>query len=273
MITGRPVRSGTDNFATLRFQAPRASTGNLPTGSTGEQNLFAIRTRSHDPNNRRRGQRRPDNGAEDSPAMKRSLNIVVAEDEVDMQEFFIEVLPQLGHRVAGVAGDGRRLIELAFELRPDLLVTDVKMPLVDGLEAAQEIYRQFPVPIIVVSAYHDPELLERAQQQHVLAFLVKPIRPPDLAPAIAIAMQRFAEFQSLSQQAKDLVQALDNRKKIERAKGILMKQGGLSEPDAFRQLQRMASSSNRKLIDVANALIESDIAYREAQGGKSRRPR
>jgi AmiR/NasT family two-component response regulator len=193
--------------------------------------------------------------------MSRSLRIVVADDERNMYEYLQEFLPLLGHQVVAVAQTGRQLIEQCRALHPDLVITDIKMPDMDGIEAAEEVYRQEPVPIILVSAHHNPELLERAERSNILAYLLKPIRQGDLEPAIRIATQRFEQFQMLRREAADARQALEDRKIIERAKGILMKQGAVDEEEAFRRLQKLAMNSNRKLIEVAHMILTVGDAF------------
>ncbi len=135
------------------------------------------------------------------------------------------------------------------------------MPDMDGIEAAVEICRGEPIPVILVSAYHDPELFERARGEHVLAYLVKPIKQADLEAAIAIAMQRFEEFQALRKEAGELRQALEDRKLIERAKGVLMKKAGLDEEEAFRRLQKLARDHNQKLVEVARMILRAEEAF------------
>lgn len=192
--------------------------------------------------------------------MTQSLRIVVADDERNMHEYLQEALPRLGHEVVGVAQTGRALVELCRTTHPDLVITDIKMPDMDGLAAAEEICRESPIPIIVVSAYHDPQFIERATQDYVLAYLLKPIRQHDLEPAISLAMRRFEQFQTLRQETTDLRQALDERKIIERAKGVLMKREHIDEQEAFRRLQKLAMNQNRKLIDVAQMVLSvSDV--------------
>lgn len=127
--------------------------------------------------------------------MNASLRIVVADDEPDMREYLQKLLPRLGHQVVGAADDGRTLIELCRTQRPDLVVTDIKMPNVDGIDAAEQIYRERPVPILLVSAYHDAELIARAEADHVLGYLVKPINPAELGLAIVQAVHRFEQLQ------------------------------------------------------------------------------
>jgi response regulator NasT len=198
--------------------------------------------------------------------MTQGLRIVVADDEADMRDYFKQILPELGHEVVGAATNGRELVERCHELHPDLVVTDIKMPELDGIDAAGEIYNDRPVPVILVSAYYDPELFDRAEQDHILAYLVKPIKRGDLEPAIAIATQRFAQFKALRTEANSLRQALEDRKIIERAKGILMLRASLSEPDAFRRLQKLARDQNRKLVDIAQMIVTAEKALQPAEG-------
>jgi two-component system, response regulator PdtaR len=192
--------------------------------------------------------------------MTRALKIAIADDERDMRDYFQQFLPLLGHEVIAVAQTGKELVELCVATRPDLVITDIKMPDMDGIDAAIQIYRNAPVPVILVSAYNDPEFIRRAEADHILAYLVKPIKQADLEPAIAIAMRRFEQFQALRKETTDLKQALEDRKVIEKAKGILMKKAGLDEHDAFRRLQRLASDKNRKLIEIAQSILTAEEA-------------
>jgi response regulator NasT len=192
--------------------------------------------------------------------MNRSLRIVVADDEPRMRDYFRKILPRLGHQVVGAAETGIELVEQCRSLQPDLVVTDIRMPDMDGIDAALEIYREQPIPVILISAHHDPELIKRAEADHILAYLIKPIKQADLEPAIAIAMRRFEQFQDLRKEALDLRQALEDRKVIERAKGILMKKADLNEHDAFRRLQKLASERNLKLVEIARVLVTAEEA-------------
>lgn len=192
--------------------------------------------------------------------MIRSLRIAIAEDEPDMREYFQRILPRLGHEVVASAGNGRELIEQCRASQPDLVITDIKMPDMDGIEAAAQIAGEQSVPVILVSAYHDPALIARAENDHVLAYLVKPIKQADLEPAIAIAMHRFEQFQALRKEAADLRQALEDRKLVERAKGILMKRVDLDEEQAFRRLQKLASEKNQKLARIAQMIVTAEEA-------------
>ena len=206
--------------------------------------------------------------------MKRSLRIAVADDETVMQQYFREVLPLLGHQVVSVATTGRELVEQCRASRPDLVITDIKMPDMDGIEAAVQICREEPMPVILVSGFHDTELVERVEADHILAYLIKPIKQTDLEPAIAIAMYRFKEFQTVRKEASDLAQALNDRKLIERAKGVLMKRAGLDEEEAFRRLQSLARDKNLRVIDVADIILaaEETFASKPKRPAKKRKP-
>ncbi|MBV8608019.1 MAG: response regulator, partial [Singulisphaera sp.] len=189
--------------------------------------------------------------------MSHALRIAVADDEPDVRDYFRRILPRLGHQVVAVARTGRELVEQCRAARPDLVITDIKMPDLDGIEAAVAIGRDEPVPVILVSAYHHPQLLARAQGEHILAYLVKPAKQADLEAAIAIVMQRFEQFQALRREAADLRQTLEERKVIERAKGLLMKQRGLDEEGAFRRLRMLARDSNRKMVEVSRMILRA----------------
>jgi response regulator NasT len=178
-----------------------------------------------------------------------------------MQDYFRTILPRMGHAVVAVAGTGAQLVEQCLAAPPDLVITDIKMPDMDGIEAAVRLYRDAPVPVILVSAYHDADIIRRAEADHILAYLVKPIKQADLEPAIAIAMRRFEQFQALRKETADLKQALEDRKTIEKAKGILMKKANLDEHDAFRRLQKLASDKNKKLIEIARIILTAEEAY------------
>jgi response regulator NasT len=190
-----------------------------------------------------------------------SLNIAVADDEPRMRDYYGEALTRMGHRLACAAANGKELIEACKSNRPDLILTDIKMPELDGIDAAVAIGKDGPVPIILVSAYHDDDLLGRAKAGQIFGFLVKPIKQDDLKAAIAIAMQRFEEFKTLRSEAGELRQALDDRKYIERAKGVLMKKAGLDEEEAFKRLRRIARDGNQKLIEVARMILKAEAAF------------
>ncbi|HEV3143676.1 MAG TPA: response regulator [Gemmataceae bacterium] len=187
--------------------------------------------------------------------MKAPLRIAVAEDEADMREYMETTLPLLGHQVVVSAKTGRELIDQCRTAKPDLIICDIKMPEMDGIDAARTIFNERPVPVILLSAHHEPELVTRAETDCVLAYLVKPIKEADLNPAISLAMRRFEQLQALRQEAASLRQALEDRKLIERAKGILMKRAGVTENEAFRRMQKLASSKRLKLVEIANMIL------------------
>ncbi|MCA9119601.1 MAG: response regulator [Planctomycetaceae bacterium] len=193
--------------------------------------------------------------------MELKLRIAVADDEPDMQEYFEKILPRLGHEVVSIAETGRQLVEHCDTLKPDLVITDIKMPDMDGIEAATEIYQRQAIPVIVVSAFHDKELIERAESDHILAYLVKPIKQADLEPAIALARKRFEQFEALRRETNDLKQALEDRKIVERAKGILMLRTGLDEQAAFTRLQRLASDKNLRMAEISRTILIADEAF------------
>jgi response regulator NasT len=187
--------------------------------------------------------------------MTHPLRIVVADDETDVRDYYCKILPRLGHTVVADAATGDELVAQCRAHRPDLVITDIKMPGLDGIDAAMRIYDEMPIPVILVSTYSDPQLIERAEADHIMAYLIKPIKQASLEPAIGLAMHRFEQFEALRREASDMRQALEDRKIIERAKGVLMKELGLSEAEAFRRLQKTASAKNLKLIELAHTVL------------------
>jgi response regulator NasT len=190
--------------------------------------------------------------------MTNLLRIGIADDQPSVRELLVRMVTDLGHEVVFSADTGQSLIEQCRQAKPDLVIADVRMPELDGLEASQQINLERPTPVVLVSAYHDLQLIERAKDTHILAYLVKPFKQEDLASAIILARNRFEEFELLRMQAEHYRQALDDRKLIERAKGILMARWQLTEPEAFRRLQRLASSSNMKLVAAARSVVSID---------------
>ena len=189
--------------------------------------------------------------------MDRSLRVAVADDEPDMRDYYKAILPRLGHEVVVVAETGADLLEQCRAVHPDLVITDIRMPDMDGIDAAVALHETQPVPVILVSGYHDPELIRRAEADHILAYLVKPIKQADLVPAIALAVRR---FEQLRDEANGYRQALEDRKLIERAKGVLMRRVGLDEEAAFRRLQKLASEKNLKLVELARTVLIAEEA-------------
>lgn len=193
--------------------------------------------------------------------MTDSLRIIVADDEPDMLDFYQTMLTGEGHDVIATADNGMQLVSLALQHEPDLIITDIRMPVKDGLSAVREITFQKPLAAIVVSAHTDDEYIEQAKQDCILAYLVKPIRAADLSPAIALARQRFREFRALQQQADSLRQTLEDRKIIERAKGIVMDSCGLSEKEAFLRLRKLSNDRNEKLVNIAQTIVSAEAAF------------
>jgi response regulator NasT len=187
-----------------------------------------------------------------------ALRILIADDESLRVMSLKGQLEALGHKVIAEASNGKEAVRLADELRPDLAILDIRMPEMDGIEAAEKITTERPIPIILLTAYSERELAERAATANVSAYLMKPVSEQDLLPAIALAVSRFKEFQSLHQEVDDLRDALMTRKLVERAKGILMRRLGLSEEDAFRRMQRRSQSENKRLGEIAEAIITAD---------------
>jgi two-component system, response regulator PdtaR len=183
------------------------------------------------------------------------LRILVAEDETIIRLDLKETLERAGFDVCAEARDGEEAVELARAKQPDLAVLDVKMPRLDGIEAARRILAERPIPIVMLTAYGQDELVARAVEAGVFGYLVKPFRETDLLPAIQAAKARHAELEALREEAESLAEALATRKVVERAKGLLMERDGLSERDAFRRLQRASQVSGRPMKVVAEALI------------------
>lgn len=183
------------------------------------------------------------------------LRIVVAEDEAIIRLDLIEMLREAGHDVVGEAGDGRRAVELVEQLRPDLVVMDVKMPRLDGISAAQEIGGAGLAPVVMLTAFSDKELVERATDAGVMAYVLKPFTADDLRPAVTIATSRWAERKALESEVADLSQRLETRKAVDKAKGILMKTLGLDEAAAFRWIQKAAMDRRLGMREVAEAVV------------------
>ncbi|MET1075747.1 MAG: response regulator [Umezawaea sp.] len=192
--------------------------------------------------------------AEAHPAPRR---VLVAEDEALIRLDLVEMLREEGYEVAGEAADGDEAIKLATELRPDLVILDVKMPKVDGIEAASVIAGNRISAVVILTAFSQRELVERARDAGAMAYLVKPFAKRDLVPAIELAMSRFSELQALETEVAGLTERLETRKVVERAKGLLMSKQNLSEPEAFRWVQRTAMDRRTTMKAVAEAVIEN----------------
>jgi response regulator NasT len=181
--------------------------------------------------------------------------IVVAEDESLIRMDIVETLKDQGFDVVGEAGDGLKAIELAKQLKPDLMVMDIKMPDMDGLSAAEQI-AQLRIPVVFLTAFNQQELVSRASEVGAMAFLVKPFSPDDLLPAIEVAISRHQQLTQLEMEVSDLTERLETRKLVERAKGVLGVQMGLSEPDAFRWIQKAAMDRRIGMVDVAKTILD-----------------
>ncbi|MEV7428879.1 MULTISPECIES: ANTAR domain-containing response regulator [unclassified Nocardioides] len=191
-----------------------------------------------------------------APSTSTTRSVVIAEDEVLIRMDLAEMLGEEGYDVVGQAGDGARAIELAQELRPDLVILDVKMPVLDGIAAAEAIARDRIAPVVILTAFSQRELVERARDAGAMAYLVKPFSKSDLVPAIEMAVSRFSELSLLEAEVADLTERLETRKSIDRAKGVLQQQLGLSEPEAFRWIQKTAMDLRLSMRQVADGVVE-----------------
>ncbi len=181
--------------------------------------------------------------------------VIIADDESVIRMDLREALTNLGYLVVGEAADGRSAVNQARELRPDVVIMDIKMPDMDGIEAAKILTEERIAPVVLLSAYSQRDLVQRAREAGVVAYLVKPYREEELSPAIEVALARFAEFQDLHRQVSDLKEALETRKLVDRAKGLLMDKQGLSEAEAFRRIQKMSMDNRKPMKEVAQAII------------------
>ncbi len=195
-----------------------------------------------------------------TPASGSAVRVVVAEDEVLIRLDLVEMLTEEGYDVVGQAGDGQSAVELATELKPDLVVLDVKMPKLDGITAAEQITAQRLAPVVMLTAFSQRELVERASQAGAMAYVVKPFGKGDLIPAIEVARARYAEIQAVEAEVSDLTERLESRKAVDRAKGMLQAGLGLSEPEAFRWIQKTAMDLRKSMREVAEGVIEHGSA-------------
>ena len=181
--------------------------------------------------------------------------VIIADDESVIRMDLREMLTNLGYLVIGEVGDGRSAVNLARELKPDVVIMDIKMPDMDGIDAAKVLTEERISPVLLLTAYSQQELIERAKDAGVVGYIVKPFRESDLAPAIEVAVARFAEFRALEKEVGDLKLALETRKSVDRAKGILMDTQGLTEAEAFRKIQKMSMNTRKPMKEVAEAII------------------
>jgi AmiR/NasT family two-component response regulator len=181
--------------------------------------------------------------------------VVIAEDEALIRLDLAEMLAEEGYDVVGQAGDGQTAVEMAEEHRPDLVVLDVKMPRLDGITAAQRIAEQRIAPVVILTAFSQRDLVEGARDAGAMAYVVKPFSKQDLLPAIEMAVSRFAEVQLLESEVADLTERLETRKSVDRAKSVLQRQLALSEPDAFRWIQKTAMDLRLSMRQVAEGVV------------------
>lgn len=201
-----------------------------------------------------------------------SRTVVIAEDEVLIRMDLAEMLAEEGFDVVGQAGDGESAVRLAEEHRPDLVILDVKMPVLDGIAAAEAIARQRIAPVIVLTAFSQRELVERARDAGAMAYLVKPFSHTDLVPAIEMALSRYAEVQALETEVAGLTDRLETRKSVDRAKSVLQRDLGVSEPEAFRWIQKTAMDLRLSMRQVAEGVVEHGVAESAAGGGEAVQP-
>ncbi|WP_028129447.1 ANTAR domain-containing response regulator [Selenomonas sp. AE3005] len=193
---------------------------------------------------------------------KKSLRIVIADNESLIRLDIREMLEDAGHEVVGEAVNGRRAVELTRQHRPDLVLMDIKMPEMDGITAAGKIYADKIAPVILLTAFSQPDIVDKAKDSGVLGYLVKPVQESQLFPAIEIALSRWQEMQGLEDELEKLKDSLETRKLIDRAKGIIMAAHKLGEQEAYRRMQQYAMQKRVPLKDVAQSIIR-------AAGGKA----
>lgn len=183
------------------------------------------------------------------------FKVLLADDEPIIRMDLRKTLENMGHLVVGEASDGVGAVELARDLRPDIAILDVKMPQMDGIDAAKMISEEEIAPVLLLTAYSQKDLIERAKEAQVFAYLVKPFKETDLLPAIEVAISRFQEIQELRKELGSVKSALEVRKLIDRAKGILMDKYGLKEHEAFRRIQLQSMNTRKAMKDIAEAII------------------
>jgi len=181
--------------------------------------------------------------------------ILIADDESIILLDLREMLSNLGYLVVGEANDGTSAVNMARELRPDLVIMDIKMPDMDGIEAAKILTEEKIAPVLLLTAYSQQDLIERAREAGVVGYMVKPFRESNLGPSIEITLARFEEFRAVQKEVDDLKEALETRKVVDRAKGILMDQHKLTEQEAFRRIQKMSMNTRRPMKEIAEAVV------------------
>lgn len=190
-----------------------------------------------------------------TPATQHRARIVIADDESLIRMDLRDMLGHLGYDVVGEAGDGRTAIELARQLAPDLIIMDIKMPEMDGITAANVLAAERIAPVVLLTAYSESTLIGRAKDAGVCGYLVKPFRETELMPVIELALARFQDMQELEREVSDLREALETRKLVERAKGVLMEVHGLRESDAFNRMRKTSMDNRKSMREVAEAIL------------------
>ena len=185
------------------------------------------------------------------------LKIVIADDEAVIRMDLKEILREAGHEVVGETANGRRAVAIVRDMHPDLVIMDIKMPDMDGIEAARLIAADHLAPVLLLTAFDDAELIERAKDAGVLAYLVKPVEEKNLVPAMEIALSRWQEMQSLEEELEAMRDSLESRKLLDRAKGILMQAHNISEAEAYRRMQRYSMEKRLSLKEVAAAVVKA----------------
>jgi two-component system, response regulator PdtaR len=205
-----------------------------------------------------------------APPTGTARRVVIAEDEALIRLDLAEMLGEEGYDVVGQAGDGETAVALAEAHRPDLVVLDVKMPRLDGIAAAQRIAEQRIAPVVILTAFSQRDLVERARDAGAMAYLVKPFNKDDLLPAIEMAVSRFSELQMLEAEVADLTERLETRKAVDRAKAVLQRQLELSEPEAFRWIQKTAMDLRLSMRQVAEGVITHGTSVAGGATGDTR---
>ncbi len=244
MATAR--RKSTPEPAAAPAPAPEPAAESVPVEETPAQS-----TEASEPSE-------PTASAADEPAQatSRVTRILVAEDEAIIRMDLAEMLAEAGYEVVGQASDGEQAVALARELRPDLVLMDVKMPVLDGISAAEQIGADSIAPVVMLTAFSQKELVERASDAGVMAYVVKPFTAADLTPAIEVATSRWSQLRALESEIADLADRLETRKLVDRAKGLLMSQLKITEPDAFRWIQKTAMDRRLSMREVAQLVVD-----------------
>lgn len=195
--------------------------------------------------------------------MMQKLRILLADDEALIRLDLREMLTEAGHEIVGEAANGQEAVQLAQELQPDIVIMDVKMPVMDGLTAAQQITEAEIAPVLLLTAYSQQDIVARATEAGVIAYLVKPVREQQLFPAVEVAVSRFRAWQELGRELDELKESLATRKLVDRAKGILMTAHKMTEQEAYRKMQQFSMAKRISLKKLAEEIIAADEKYRK----------